>query len=608
MGRDWQDALENYFVDGRSTQLLAPLYEAVAYVDFMHRGRVVFRLRRMVRVIPFVLSFVDQFARALEAPRTTWPVSDGAVLFSILVDNDMAGLRKETEIIEIPVIHIRNALRVVLRDLRQDIQGLPAHDGMAPLVKQLELADALLLRSMATHAQRPVFRRRHLHSPPDLDVSFETPVFDGAAPTRRERVETVLADAGGEEIAPVVSVRQLQFLELKHTYEQHYPSTSARDVFFVNDTEVALVFDDRVQVIDAFSGRFYLVETGGEQTQGRPRRLNGVILLPHTDAVYAMHGEPVGNEMSVLQGVRDPAEVEALVGSVNEVLAYLRDETIYDAPTGAALLTEVSQIFPRCDPHANVVGWYALDRQRQSIWWDGEGEPQRFYTGTESIVSLASTRHGLLLLSQSAKRPVIRWLRSEGDIGWERSFEPRGGEGYSSYKFQVWPALDTPDTLTFALISGAIWWAFQVHTRTRLVNFVLQHRETAAVRLDRGENVLVVASGDRLRIYPLAGRMPLPLWEERLPNELGLLAPVFPMHVQGDLLAHATGIAVVRDLETGQALAEYRGMWTAIFSLRVDREFGVTIIGANPGEAIEVYRADAVHWLGVLPPLEPVND
>src|SRR5699024_10024835 len=110
-----------------------------------------------------------------------------------------------------------------------------------------------------------------------------------------------------------------------------------------------------------------------------------------------------------------------LVASDGEALAYLRDETVFDAPTGIALLQHISELTPRYDAQGRVVGWYALNRARTAVWSDGDGEPTPFATFEGRVVEMRATRHGLVVYLRADHRLVLRWFHSNGTSAWERA-------------------------------------------------------------------------------------------------------------------------------------------------------------------------------------------
>lgn len=603
VGRGWADTLGAW--DEQRALRLTPgdAYAVSAFVDLVGAEGQTLALPRVVRVVPFALAFVDQLVRAGDDPTRSFSVDDGAELFRIQRRAEVVTLHGEFPERQVPLDALRHALSALLCELQADLQELHTGGSLLPVIRHLALGDALLTRD-ATAPRATTRRRRRLYQSPSLDLRDAPRSVASITPTRVETVESLLRRAP-EASTPAAAtpapppIAHLHFLSpLQHVRDVDFISTHASDVFLGNTHDLLLLFPEKIVVADTRLGTHWELSLDITSEHGAPKRLDDAVIVPAVDALYALLPGDRWTTLVKLEGAYHSDDVASLVASPVEALAYLRRHTVYDAPTGAAVLHEVSRLFPRRDAAGQVVGWYALDRERETLWWDGEGTPRVFHRSDARIITAASTRHGLLTLSHGDKLPVIRWLTHDAEVAWERPFETRG-EGYTKLRFLTWPAQDD-GRLCFALVAGHVWWAFGVHTRTRLATLVLHHREQAAVRVEWGEGALVVASGERLRAYPVEGRMPEPLWEEVIPNELGLLAPVFPVHIQGELLVHATSAAVVRRLRTGEVLAEYRGAWTAVFDVRLDRQFGVSVIGAVPGSVIEIFRAEATHWLGLV--------
>lgn len=605
MGRGWSDTLDAWAAPHAPRLSPDDAYAVSAFVDLIDADGHSIALPRVVRVVPFALAFVDQLIRAGDDPSRSFRVDDGAELFRIQRRGDRVSILGEFPERQVPVDALRRALRALLSELQADLQELHTGGTLLPVIRNLALGEALLSRDAAAPKSKSGRRRRLYQSPP-LDLHDAPRAVAGSAPTHVETVESLLRRASeapssadnpaDTRAAPPLA--QLHFLSLQHAFDIEILSTHASDVFFGPSRDLLLLFPEKIVVVDTQEGAHWALRLDIQPEHGAPKRLGGAVIVPAVDGLYALLPDQRWTTLVKLEGAYHPEDVVALVASPVEALAYLRGHTVYDAPTGAATLHELSQLYPRHNAAGEVVGWYALDRERTTIWWDGEGTPSVFHESDAPIVTAASTRHGLLTLSQGDKLPVIRWLTQDAALAWERSFETRG-EGFTKFRFRTWPAHDD-DRLCFALVAGHMWWAFGVHTRTRLATLVLHHREQAAVRVEWGEGAIVVASGERLRAYPVEGRMPEPLWEEKVPNELGLLAPVFPVHLRGELLVHATNTAVVRRLYSGEAIAEYRGAWTAVFDVRLDDGLGVSVIGAVPGSVIEIFRAEAAHWLGLV--------
>lgn len=600
VGRGWTETLAHAYASSSRGLDLRLLYTATAYVDVAFGTDVVFRLPRVVRVLPFIFSLIDQLAQACAAPAQRWPVNDGAEVLVLAIDATDVLLETEAQRERFPLTAVVAGLRAVVYELYQDIQELPAGEALLPVASQLALADTMLGRMDAPGPYRRGRRRKALHVSRPLDLFDVQNQPSPPQPARVETLETLLEHAEPElPHGPVL--RNLQFLELEHSFEVSFASDRARDVFFGTERDLLLLFPGKALLADCVSGLYCEIQLDAACARQTPRRFDDCVVFPTAAGARALHASGRWTTASPVVGANDLEEILGLVATRKEVLAYLRGMTVYDAPTGVALLHDISSLVPRWNAAGEVVGWYAVDTAKRGVWWDGDGDVALFFESEETVVNVAPTRHGAVVLFQCSRLPLLRWLTPDGAVAWERSFESRGGEGYSHYKLQVWRSDEDPSFLSFAVVAGHIWWAFRIHTRTRLATLVLHHREVAPVRLEWADEALVVATGDRLRAYPLEGRAPDALWEERVPNELGLLAPVFPIHVQGDLLAYATGVAVVRRLRTGEKLAEYRGNWTAVFDLRLDSDLGVVVVGALPGHLIELYRADAAFWLGVVP-------
>ena len=602
VGRGWADALADiaaypvYEVD------LEQLYAATAHVDIMLHQQRALSLPRVVRVLPFLLSFIDQLARAFDTPGTRASISDGGTVLDLQYEHHEVVLATEDRDLTVALPMVVAGLRRAVHELNEEIQELPSGAAQGVLARQLSLADSLLIRMDAPGAYRRRRHRRPLHHTRTIDRNDDLQARSFTEPSRIERISSLLDEPCEAERMLLPKIEKLRFLHLEHSFEAIFDSVGAQDIVFAGEQGLALLFRDRLVFVSCVSGLHYEVRLDDAYADESPRRLGSCIVVPSPKGLHALHLQGPWEVHSSIVGVRQVDELDGLVASEREALAYLRGFTVYDAPSGAALLHDVSELIPRLNAHHEVVGWYAIDRASQAIWWDGDGEVACLHTSVEPIVAAVGTGHGLVALVQGKRSPRLRWIMSTDEVGWQRDFETRGTEGYGHYRLQVWPEEDEANRLMFAVISGPIWWAFRVHTVTRLATLVLHHREAATVRLEVAAGVLVVASGARLRVYPCEGRAPEPLWEEDVPVELGLLAPVFPMHVRGDLIAYATSHAVVRNVRSGELLATYSGSWSAVFDLRLDEQLGLSVIGAVPGHHIELFRAEASHWLGVVPP------
>lgn len=592
VGRGWTDSL------AQRQRPVSPedLYEAVAYVDVAQGAQVVFGVARPVRVLPFIFSWIDQLMRAFKNAGQEMVVGDGADLLWLSVEQRVVTLRDESQ-------HAQMGHHVLLRSLRRTLEALArdlreqVRDGaLDPVQEQLRRAKMLIDRSLQS---KPPKRHRALHTaralqvPPEQDVALDATSVEAQPPSPKDPHAHVRR-----------RLRHIQFLELEHKHLMHLPSKDIREVFFDADDALVLCGSNAVYIADARTGHYRALRPQGvsEDALRGVRHVDGCVLFEHGDEVRALLPDQGWSTVCPLQGAKYARQVRGVVATTHEVLAYVQGTTVYDAPSGVPLLHEVSSLVPRHDEAGQVVGWYALDHTRRTVWWDGGGEVAPFCTFEGACVQIVSCRHGIVAHTLSSNTRHLHWVQRGGQMAWTRALPFDVAEFRGGGTLHVDASADSPDAFGIHMVAAFRWWAFRVHVRTRLATLVLRGEEADAVRLHWARDGLVCASGERLCVYPLAGRAPEPLWEARVRKELGLLAPVFPLSVRGEFLVHVSAEAVVRRVTDGDVVTTYRNDWPTIFDCRFTPSMDLIVAAAVPGQRIDLYHAAPTRWLGLVSP------
>lgn len=590
VGRGWTDSL----AQTGSNVSKEHLYQAVAYVDVARGAHVLFGVARPVRVLPFIFSWIDQLMRALQNVGDELVVGDGDDLLWLSVEESTVTLRDDSQHARIGRLVLLRALRQTLRTLSRDIRGLLRDQALKPIQEQLLRAKGLVDRSLQSkppRSHRSLHTASSLQAPAEQDVETHTPVH--------EQNDASLKDPRADIRA---RLRHIQYLELEHRHVLRLPSTDVREVFFDDDDALVLCATDAVQIADARSGHYReLRPLGLDEGDFRGvRHVDGCVLFDHNEQVSALLAAADWSTVSPLQGARYARQIRGVVATAQEVLAYVQGTTVYDAPSGVALLHEVSSLTPRHDADGAVVGWYALDHTRRTVWWDGGGQVAPFCTFEGACVQIVSCRHGIVAHTLGLQTRQLQWVQRDGRRAWERKLPFDVAEFRGGGTLHVHAPSDASDAFGVHMVAAFRWWAFRLHVRTRLATLVLRGEKTDAVRLHWANDGLVCASGERLSVFPLSGRTPPPLWEARVRKELGLLAPVFPLSVRGEFLAHASAEAVVRRVSDGEIIATYRNDWPTIFDCRFTQSMDLIVAAAVPGRRIDLYHAAPTRWLGLV--------
>lgn len=593
LGRSWSDGLAQQ----RPVRSHEPLYHVVTYVDVTRGTQLLFRLARPVRVLPLVFSWIDQLARASQQVGRAREVGDGDALFDLTVHRDDVLLRDEGQYARMPRQELNRALERLLHLLERDMMRVARGDILLPIQEQIQRAHAVLER---LREERPPRKHRRLHTASSLQAPQDRAILPDRPTQEFPR------EAPPRKSAPALRkrLRSIQLLRYEHRHLLRIASEHLQDVFFSADDQLILCADDRVQRANITSGSLQDVPISAPskaQNSGL-RNLAQSILYDADDHVVVLHPLADAWSRSTLRGVRHSHQIKTLITRPQEALAYLRGTTVIDAPTGVALLHHVAALVPRQDHDQQVVGWYALDHTLRTVWWDGDGEVAPLYTFEGACVKISAHPHGLIAHIVTEARRYLCWIRTDGSLAWQRELPADVPEFRRGGSLRVHVDKDRPNHLCIQVVASYKWWAFCVHVRTQLTTFVQHHQESDAVRLYWTAQHLICTSGEHLRVYPLTGRMPPALWQDRVPKALGVLAPVFPLSVRGELLAHANEDVIVRRVQDGKLLATYRHDWTAIFDLRFTQSLDLIVAAAEPGRRIDLYHAEPTHWLGLLDP------
>lgn len=590
LGRSWYDGLG----DLKPLRTHEALYTSVAYIDVTRGVHTLFRMERPARVMPLVFSWIDQLARANHRTRRFYDVGDGGTLFSLRLDGETVELRDDSQQARVGRGALLDALTQLLTQLARDIEPLGRHEVLLPILEQMQRAHAVLDRLREGRTSR---NHRSLHVASALDApddrSFEREMAD----------ETSTADATLPTKRPIRRrLHTIRLLKYRHAHVLRLASDGIHEVFFTPDDALVLCAPDHAQLADAQEGALLPVPIPPPSKAQRRavRHVSESLIYEDKEGITALWPHEGAWVNARLQGARYTHRIKTLVRTTHEVLAYLQGTTVFDGPTGVPLLHEVSSLIARKDAQDRVVGWYALDHTLQTIWWDGGGEAAPFYTASGTCVKLVAHRYGAVAHVVNATSRRLLWLRFNGTVGWSRSLPSDVEEFRRGGTLEVFTHPDLPHLLCVHVVAAYRWWAFAVHTRTQLATLVLRNQESDAVRLVWTSHALVCASGENLRVYPLVGRLPKPLWQDRVPKTLGVLAPVFPLAVRGELLAHATDHVAVRRVHDGSVLTTYRSDWTAIFDLRFSDTLDVVVAAAEPGKRIDLYHAAPAHWIALV--------
>lgn len=593
LGRAWTDGLSHL----KNLRTHDALYQSVAYVDVTRGAHTLFRIDRPARVLPLVFSWIDQLAHASQQPGRAWTVGDGDDLFVLVAHQETVELRDDSQHARMMLPALWEALARLLEHIERDIERVARHEVLLPLYQQMQRARAVLERLQAYNPPR---KHRTLHVASPLQAPADRVFPEDVS----ESAQALLPRPERRSARVRQQLQRVRLLEYEHQHILRLASDGIHDVFFTDDDALILCAANHAQAADVLHGVLQEVPIPPPSKAGRRavRQLSQCLLYEDEGGVIALRRAQDAWVSSRLDGARYTHRIKAVVATEDEVLAYLQGTTVIDAPTGVPLLHEVSALIPRKDTHDRVVGWYALDHTLQTIWWDGEGEAAPFFTVQGTCVKLVAHRHGAIAHVVSATSRRLLWLRHDGSVGWSRSLPFEVSEFRRGGTLEVYVHPDRPNLLCVHVIAAYRWWAFAVHTQTQLATLVLRHQESDAVRLEWTPHALVCASGERLTVYPLFGRMPQPLWQDRVPKTLGILAPVFPLAVRGELLAHASDEVVVRRVHDGSVLCTYRNDWTAIFDLRFTPALDLIVAAAEPGQRIDLYHAQPVHWLALFQP------
>lgn len=598
LGRSWSDGLAHH----RALRHHDPLYHVVAYVDVTRGTHLMFRLPRPVRVLALVFSWIDQFAHASKNVGRTRRVSDGDALFELSVHQDDVVLKDESQHARIPRLELNRALERLLYLIDRDLSRVARQDVLLPIQEQMQRAHAVLER---LREERPPRKHRRLHTaqslqaPKDRDIPTDLPIHDISPDLPPPRTSPTLRR----------NIRNIQLLRYSHRHLLRIASDALQDVFFTADDHLILCAHDHVQRANITAGSLQDIPIPAPINAPNPslRHLAQSVVYDGEEGVVVLHPHADGWTRSTLRGVRHTHRIKTLVTRPQEALAYLRGTTVIDAPTGVALLHHVAALTPRLDARGQTVGWYALDHTLRTVWWDGGGEVAPLYTFEGACVKMRAHPHGLIAHVVSEDARYLCWIRTDGSMAWRRELPADVPEFRRGGSLHVHIDPQRPQHLCIHVTAAYKWWAFGVHLRTQLTTLVLHHQESDAVRLYWAKDGVVCTSGEHLRVYPLTGRMPPPLWQDRVPKALGVLAPVFPLSIQGELLAHANEEAVVRRVRDGHVLATYQHDWTAIFDLRFTQSLDLIVAAAEPGRRIDLYHAEPTHWLALWDGPPPRN-
>lgn len=593
LGRTWTDGLSQL----HRLRTHEPLYHAVSYVDVTRGAHTLFRVQRPVRVVPLIFSWIDQLARASRQRGRSWTVGDGDDLFTLVVQQDTVELRDDSQHARVILAPLLEALSRVLHGIDRDIEHVATHDVLLPLHAQLQRAHAVLERLAQNNPPR---RHRTLHVARSLqapaDREFTEEMQDAT------RAQEVLARPPDHRAAIRARMRHIRLLEYEHQHVLRVASSGVQDVFFTDDDVLVLCAQNGAQAADVVHGvlREIPIPPPSKAERRAVRQVSKTLLFEADGQVLTLHPDAEGWTQRVLHGARHTHRIKALVHTQNEALAYLQGTTVFDAPTGVPLLHEVSTLIGRKDQEDQVVGWYALDHTLKTVWWDGEGEAAPLCTFEGACVNMVAHRHGLVAHTLEDAGRTLRWIRPDGTLAWRRALPADVPEFRRGGLLDVHIDPNAPEILCIHVVAAYRWWAFCVHRRTQLATMVANHQESDAVRLLWTPYGLVCASGENLAVYPLYGRMPDPLWRDRVPKTLGVLAPVFPLSVHQDLIAHASDEVVIRRVHDGTVLSTYRNDWTAVFDLRFTAAFDLIVAAAEPGQRIDLYHAAPRHWLALV--------
>lgn len=590
VGRGWTDSLEQT----ESNVSHEDLYQVVAYVDVTRGANVLFRVARPVRVLPFVFSWIDQLIRGQKNVGQSLVVGDGDDLLWLAVEKNTVALRDDSQYARIGRHELLVALKHTLRTLSRDLRGLPAEDAVEPIQRQLLRARTLVdrsLRSKPPRLYRSLHTARSLQAPAEGEVQVDEPAYKDTGTLVHDPQASVRA-----------RLRHIQFLELEHQNLLRLSSTEVREVFFDSSGALVLCASDAVQIADARTGDYRELRPLGlldGEIRG-VRHVDGCVLFEHGGQVSALLEHAAWSTVFPLEGARYAHQIRDVVATPREVLAYVKGTTVYDAPSGVALLHEVSSLVPRHDAAGAVVGWYALDHTRRTVWWDGGGEVAPFCTFEGACVQIVSCRHGVVAHTVEADNRSLQWVQRDGRSAWVRKLPFDLAEFRGGGTLHVDASSASTSAFGIHVIASFRWWAFRVHVRTRLATLVARGEENDAVRLHWATDGLVCASGERLCVFPLSGREPAPIWEALIRKELGLLAPVFPLSVRGEFLAHASAEAVVRRVKDGEIITTYRNDWPTVFDCRFTQSMDLIVAAAVPGRRIDLYHAAPTRWLGLV--------
>lgn len=435
---------------------------------------------------------------------------------------------------------------------------------------------------------------------------FDPPSLSSIRDTQNVENDRPTGHVGGQppSLIPLTpssaqDVRQLQFLTLAHQRISHVQVDAAHHAFFDRQERLILVEMHGFSVVDATTGTKHMTRQDASSPHAA-QRVGDTIVMTRNQRVVAFHEHDNWRTWSVLAGAETPTRVQNIVASRDRALVYLQHHTVVDAVSGTPILSNIQDIYPRYNDQGNVVGWYALDRSGVSIWSDHQGHPAPFIACDTRPLAVHSTPYGLVLCEARGTQTRLRWIQSNGRVAWVRTLS---GIAPHVQRKIVMELHHTPSQTAYMGMTVRVhhtWWAFRLHTRTLLPTLVLHHQESLASRIVWAEDGLVVASGERLRVFPLEGRRPEALWEMAVPSRLGCLTPVFPMCVRDGVVAYCTDIVRVCRVRDGHMLSDYQSNWTSVFDIRMTPNYGVTVAAVIPGKSIDLHHGRPQYWLGLV--------
>lgn len=465
----------------------------------------------------------------------------------------------------------------------------------------------------------------------------------------------------GEALPPRIStphddrprLTHIAHLDLEHARWQRLATSALCDWAFLSDGRLALIYATHVVLVDPEADAAERLDLSGVEARRPLRYCDGCLVVQdaHGGALYRL--DAVAEPWLPLAASIDASTIRAVLRDEDVIRAVWVGDRLLDPRSGALVLDGVTDVYAGGQ---GAVGRSAIEDDASSwavvvrsvgplhVLHHGQTISEVRVVGGR-VVAAGVCRDGAALVIERRHQTVLQWVTHDGVVRWERAldasppddasyvgggfltggflrggtsvggttggsaefgdlrvdgFGGRGGDARPRWAVTVWPAPIGTHRVTISVTRSTGWWCFGLDRRSFLPMLVLHRRTDEAVRIERTDTGVLVATHRGLASYPLSGNQPVPDWEVATPVSLALSGGDVPLTVWGGLVTHMQGDAVVRDVRTGEERTRYRDAWPSVVAMVMHASMGLTVLSRGVHGQLDMYHARARHWLGVV--------